>query len=343
MKEKNVKPYKPSKFVLDKKMSMLAYLATLVLATIARTVQLKTNMDFATGKYIDGSLAKNGTFWVLLLGFIVIFAIMIMGKSRDKAIKSCILINPMRLRADRVNQKMSPISGAAMFVIAVLTIYDIFSDLSMIVRHNSALSTPDEPVSAFAGISVLSWFVYICGIITILTLISTGSNIIKGEGISKGNCVFMSFFAIWKLLQIFDMISKDHLIGVSSEKIYIMFTAMTSAMFFLFTAKFFAGFEKKHTRFWMCVSGYAASIFACVSTIPRYIMFFTIPYMDREGMGTPNSSDVGIIFVTVAIIAVFWSTYVYRVMPKLNITGKRRWTGKAVRHKADKMQSIDEK
>lgn len=342
MKEKTVKPYKPSKFVLDKKFSMAAYLLTLVAATLARTVQLNTNMNFATGKYIDGSLAKNYTFWVLILGFILIFAIMIMGKSRDKAIKSCILINPMRLRADRVNQKMSPISGAIMFIMAALTAFDIFMDLSVIARRNSALSTKENPVFVFAGMSVLTWAVYICGIITILTFIATGSNVIKGEGITKGNCVFMSFFAIWKLLQIFDMISKDHLIGVSSEKIYIMFTAMTSSMFFLFTAKFFAGFEKKHTRFWMCVSGYAASIFACVSTVPRYIMFFTKVYTERDGMTAPNSSDVGIIFVTVAIIAVFWSTYVYRVMPKLNLNGKRRWTGMAVRHKMDKMQSIDE-
>lgn len=342
MKEKIVKPYKPSKFVLDKKFSIAAYLLTLVLATIARTVQLKTNMDFPTGKYIDDSLAKNGTFWVLLFGFILITAIMVVGKSRDKVIKSCILINPMRLRADRVNKKMSPKAGGVMFIMALLIVFDVFMDLSIIVRRNKEMSTKEDPVFAFAGMSALTWFVYICAIITVLTFIAMGSNIVKGEGISRGNCVFLSFFAVWKLLQIFDMIGREHLIGIYSEKIYAMFTAMTSAIFFLHAAKFFAGFEKKNTRFLMCISGYMASIFACVSTVPRYIMYFALPYTERTGMETPGTSDVGIIFATVALIAVFWGTYVYRVMPRLNLNGKRRWTGMAVRHKVDVMQSIDE-
>ena len=146
-------------------------------------------------------------------------------------------------------------------------------------------------------------------------------------------------FPIWKLMQIFAMINNGEIIGVYSEKIYIMFTAMTSSAFFIYAAKFFAGFEKKHTRFWMCIYGYTASIFAAVSTIPRYVIFFSKSYAERFGMSTPDTSDVGIIFVTVAVVAVFWSTYVYRVMPKLNLTGKRRWRGVTSTGKG--MSSID--
>lgn len=343
MKEKTVKAYKPSKVKLDKKASMAAYVLTLVAAVLARTVQLQTNMNFKTGKYIDSSLGKNYTLWALIIGFILIFAIMILGQSRDKAIKSCILINPMRLRADRLNKKISPKSGAVMFLMAGLIIFDIFMDLSVIAQRNKAISTKEEPVFAFAGVSVLSWFVYICAIIAVITLISTGANIIKGEGFSKGNCVFLSFFAIWKLLEIFEMIAEDHLIGVYSEKIYIMLTAMASGIFFLNAAKFFAGFEKKHTRFWLCISGYAASIFAAVSVIPRYIMYFTKIYSERDGLNSPALADVGIIFVTVAIVAVFWSTYVYRVMPKLNLGGRRRWNRSNATIKTEGMRSIDEK
>ena len=343
MKEKTVKAYKPSKVKLDKKASMAAYVLTLVAAVLARTAQLQTNMNFKTGKYIDSSPGKNYTLWVLIIGFALIFAVMIFGQSRDKAIKSCILINPMRLMADRLNKKISPKSGAVMFIMAGLIVFDVFMDLSVIVQKNKSISTKDEPVFAFAGISVLNWFIYACAIITVVTLISTGSNMVKGEGFSKGNCVFLSFFAIWKLLEIFGMIAKDHLIGVYSEKIYIMLTAMTSAIFFLNAAKFFAGFEKKHTRFWLCISGYAASIFAAVSVIPRYVMYFTKIYSERDGLNSPALADVGIIFVTVAVVAVFWSTYVYRVMPKLNLNGRRRWNRSNATIKTEGMRSIDEK
>lgn len=342
MKEKTVKAYKPSKVKLDKKASMAAYLLTLIAAVLARTAQLQSNMNFKTGKYIDNSLGKNYTLWVLIIGFALIFAVMIFGKSRDKAIKSCILINPMRLRADRLNKKMSPKAGAIMFIMAGLMVFDIFMELSVITQRNKELSTKENPVSAFAGISVLEWFIYICAIITIVTLISTGTNILKGEGFSKGNCVFLSFFAIWKLLEIFGMIADDHLIGAYSEKVYIMLTAMASGIFFLNAAKFFAGFEKKHTRFWLCISGYAASIFAAVSVVPRYVMYFTKIYSERDGLDSPALADVGIIFVTVAVVAVFWSTYVYRVMPKLNLNGRRRWNRSNATIKTEGMKSIDE-
>lgn len=324
MKEK--KPYKASKVILDKKISLVFYALTLILAVAARTVQLNTNMNFAMGEYVDKSLAKNGTFWVLLIGFALIFATMIFGKSRDKAIKSCILINPMRLRADRLNKKISPHTGATMFIMSLLIAYEIFADFSAVAKANLAISTEDDPVFIFAGIPIISWVLFIVKLITIITFISTGANIMKGEGISSGNCVFLMFFPIWKLIEIFMMFSENQLVGLYSEKILILFTGMSSSMFFLSAARFFGGWEKKHTRFWMVIFGYAASIFAAVSVVPRYVMYFAKSYADRDGMTPPAVSDIGIAVVTIAIVAVFWSTYVYRVMPKLNLTGKRRWT-----------------
>ena len=334
------KPYKASRVIIDKKLSIGAYALTVVAAVIARTVQLSTNMNFAAGEYINPSLAKNGTFWVLILGFALIFATMILGKSRDKAIKSCILINPMRLRADRLNKKLSPHSGAAMFIMALLIAFDMVMDLSKIAETNIDLSTEDNPVFIFAGIPAMDWVLYVIQIIVAITFISTGINIMRGDGISKGNCVFLMSFPIWKLVEIFAMFSENQLVGLYSEKVYILFTAMASSIFFLNVARFFGGWEKEHTRFWMCISGYAASIFAAVSVVPRYMMYFFKTYSEIEGMASPVVSDLGIAVVTIAIVAVFWSTYVYRVMPKLNLTGKRRWTRTSFTSKG--MSSIED-
>lgn len=334
------KPYKAKKVKLDKKFSMAAYGLTLIAAVAARTWQLRSNVNFATGKYIDPSPAKNYTMWVLIVGFILIAAVMFLGKSRDKAIKSCILINPMRLRSERLAKKLSPVAAAVMMLMAGLMAFDIVLHLTEVAGKNAEISTEDNPVFIFAGIPAMTWFVYACALITIITLISMGSNILKGDGITKGNCIFIMFFPIWKLLEIFSMFSENQLVGIYSEKVYIMLTAMTSSMFFIYAARLFAGFEKKNTRIWMCIYGYAASVFAAVSVLPRYISYFTLSYAEREGMSAPATSDVGIAVVTIAIVAVFWSTYVYRVMPKLNLTGKRRWTKTtiAVRN----MQSIED-
>lgn len=334
------KPYKAKKVKLDKKFSMAAYGLTLIAAVAARTWQLRSNVNFATGKYIDPSPAKNYTMWALIIGFILIAAVMFLGQSRDKAIKSCILINPMRLRAERLAKKLSPVAAAAMMLMAGFMAFDIIMDLTAAAEKNMEISTEENPVFIFAGIPVMTWIVYMCSFITIITLVSMGSNILKGDGITKGNCVFIMFFPIWKLLEIFSMFSENQLVGVYSEKVYIMLTAMASSMFFIYAARVFAGFEKKNTRIWMCIFGYAASIFAAVSIIPRYISYFILSYTEREGMAAPETSDIGIAVVTIAIVAVFWSTYVYRVMPKLNLTGKRRWTKTtlAVRN----MQSIED-
>lgn len=334
------KPYKAKKVRLDKKFSMAAYGLTLIAAVAARTLQLRSNVDFATGKYIDPSPAKNYTMWALIIGFVLIAAVMFFGQSRDKAIKSCILINPMRLKAERLAKKLSPVAAAAMMLMAGLMAFDIILELSEVAGKNAEISTEDNPVFAFAGIPVITWLVYACAVITVVTLISMGSNILKGDGVTRGNCVFIMFFPIWKLLEIFSMFSENQLVGIYSEKVYIMLTSMASSMFFIYAARLFAGFEKKNTRIWMCIFGYAASIFAAVSVLPRYIAYFMLSYTEREGMAAPATSDIGIAVVTIAVVAVFWSTYVYRVMPKLNLTGKRRWTKTTLAVK--NMQSIED-
>ncbi len=327
MSEKQVKPYKKNRVILDKKYSMLVYAVTLILAVICRTVQLKTNMNFQTGKYIDDNPLKNYTMIVLIIGFILLAAVMIFGESRDKVIKSCILINPMRLKADRLNKKVSPKAAAAMFVMAVLVAYDALSRIIAVASDNKAMSTEDDPVPLFQGISTISWISYGLMIILMFAFTFTGINILKGEGISQGNCFFLTLFPIWKLIHIFTVITEYQLIGPYSEKCYILFTDILSSMFFLYMVRFFCGFEKKNTRTLMIMFGYMASIVAAVSIIPRYVMFFIMDYSVREGMLNPELADIGIIFVTVTVVAVFWSTYVYRVMPKLNLTGKRRWAG----------------
>lgn len=341
MSKFNAKPYKQGRVILDKKFSVVTYLLTLVLAVIARTSQLYSNMDFMTGKYINHSPANGLTTAILVIGFALTLLVMIFGKSRDKAIKSCILLNPMRLKADRLNKKISVKAGATMLIMAFLIVFDVFLSLSGIINRNKELSTEENPISIFAGIRIVDWVMYACAIITIITFISIGSNIVKGEGITRGNCVFLSVFAIWKLLQIFSMITNGEIIGIYSEKIYILLTAMSSSMFFLYTARFFAGFEKKNTRYLVCMFGYISSILAAVSTVPRYIIYFIKSYDQRSGMATPSTSDVGIIFVTIAIVSVFWSTYVYRVMPRLSLGGKRRWLA-APLSTTSKMESIDE-
>ena len=53
MSEKRVTPYKKKRVFLDKKFSMVIYAVTRVLAVVLRTFQLKDNMNFQKGTYIN--------------------------------------------------------------------------------------------------------------------------------------------------------------------------------------------------------------------------------------------------------------------------------------------------
>lgn len=326
MKEKQVTPHKRSRFFLDKKMSMAVYVPVLVLAVICRTSQLFSNMDFNSGKYIDNSLMKNTTIGVLIIGFLLIGAVLIMGESRDKSVKSCILLNPMRLKVDRLNKKINPIVAAPFYVMAALMFFDMLAPIAKTISRNAELSTPQAPVFIFSGISALDMTLSAVMLVCIITMIVTGVNVIRGDGITQGNCFFLTLYPVYKLIHIFKLIETYQLIGPYSERAYIMIADICSAVFVLLLVRFFAGYEKKHTRILLIFMAYVTSVVCAVSTIPRFIMFFVLEYKERGRMLTPELTEIGMIILPVMVISVFWSAYVYRVMPKLSLTGMRRWT-----------------
>ncbi len=331
---------------IPKKASLAVYVPVLIAAVAARTFQLLNNMDFERGKYIDPS-QPNYTLMILTAGFLLMAFILIVGSARDKVIKSCILINPMRLRYDKLNRKIPTAAGYSALLMMILFIGEIFFDFFDLVNKNQKIAktlTPDEreDYSMLTGYSVGMLINHILMLFVILTFLSIGLNIIKGTGFSSANCAALSTYAAWQTWELFTLIGENPTLSQSSELIYILFSRMTAVLFFLTMARFFNGMERKTTRFWMCFWGYTSSILAAVSVIPRYVVLLIPDMTDiHTGMNIPDVSDVGIIFMTITVVAVFWSTYVYRVMPKLNI-GRRRW-GKAPMSKTyTQMENIDE-
>lgn len=337
------------KGIIPKKMSLVVYVIVLILAVAARTVQLYTNMNFNTNRYIDPSPLKNYTLMILIPGFALLAFVLLAGSARDKVVGSCILLNPWRLRYDRLKKKIPTGAGYSALLMGVLMLAQMIFEIASLVHKNTLYMetlTKDEAenYSKLTGYTggmavehVMIFFVF-------LTFLSIAVNIFKGEGFSPANCAALYTYAVWKTADIVMMISDNTLPTQSSELMYEMFSGMTAVIFFMNTARFFNGMEKKFTRFWMCFMGYVSSILAAVSVIPRYIMVL-IPqgFDERLEMNMPEISDIGIVFMTITLVAVFWSTYVYRVMPRLN-TGNRRWSKAPINNKAfQEMESLDEK
>ncbi len=331
---------------ITKKSSLIVYVIVLLLAVAARTVQLYSNMDFARGKYIDPSLGKNYPLIVIIPGFILLAVILLAGSAKDTVLGSCILINPMRLRYDKLNKKIPHAAGYTSLLMALLVFGQICFDFIDLVHENTeymkTLSADErEDYSKLTGYSLGMFFTHFVMLLVILTFVSIAVNIFKGDGFSHANCAALSTYALWKVIEIMQMLSENTALSTYSDLVYQLLSYMTAVVFFLNTARFFNGMEKKHTRFWMCFTGYVSSVLAAVSVIPRYILLLVqTNYDSRLEMKIPEISDVGIVFMTITIVAVFWSTYVYRVMPKLNL-GKRRWSKAPISKEYQKMETIE--
>lgn len=335
------------KGLFSKKVSMFFYVIVLILAVGARTNQLFYNMDFTTGRYIDPDITKNYTFMAVAGGLAFLLLVLLVGSSRDKVVDSAILINPMRLRYDRLNKKIPASAGYSAVLMGILIGAQIYFDFWNIIRENEDIMQWMPPEDA-ANYSKLTGYTPGMGVthfimlIVVLTFFSIASNIFKGEGLSNWNCASLAFYSIWQTIQVYSMVFSETSMSLSSETVYILLSRMTAAVFFLLTARLFNGMEKKSTRILMCFTGYAASILAAVSVIPRYVMLLIpVGFDERLDMAIPDAADVGIIFMTITIVVVFWSSYSYRDMPRLS-TGKQRWTRAPMSKKYLEMEALDE-
>ena len=300
---------------LDRRKSFWVFLAAAVIGTLMRTYQLYADMDHTTGYYTKGSLFLNVTSIVLIAAFILIMLIVFLGSSRDRVIESCILLNPMRMKYHKLTKKLSSMVAVGALIMSALTMCEFGVDVYSAVA---------EKTFGTMGIIIMALM-----FIAAITLISVAAGVLNGTGISKGHCFFLASIPVWKTCEVLQMAMTDVTVSNYSLKIYDMFTDMAAAIFFLAVIRFFLGFEKKHTRCNLIIWGYITAVLAVVSTIPRYAMFYLLPFDGRTFLIQPNISDLGLIFFPPALIQVFWTAFEYKVMPKLNPFGRRRWVSRS--------------
>ena len=125
------------KGIIPKKMSLVVYVIVLILAVAARTVQLYTNMNFNTNRYIDPSPLKNYTLMILIPGFALLAFVLLAGSARDKVVGSCILLNPWRLRYDRLKKKIPTGAGYSALLMGVLMLAQMIFEIASLVHKNT--------------------------------------------------------------------------------------------------------------------------------------------------------------------------------------------------------------
>lgn len=319
-------------FEIPKKVCVVLYAVTIILAVVARVYQLLTNVNYNTGRYLDDSIIKNTPLIIIVCGTILCFVALLFGDAHDKVIDDCILINPWRLRYDRLNKKMPMGVAYCSLIMCLLLIAEVIINFGQKIsygieeRDKIVDEVERKKYNIFSTITTWDVIEVVIIILVFLLFLTMAMNIIKKEGISRANCAAMSIFAAWKVCSIFMMFSENNVVSVSTFNVYDLMTAMLSTLFFVKVSRIFMGMEKKHSRYALVMLGYLTSVVAAVGTLPRYILLLvTLGYDSRLGMQLPNVSDVGLILVPAAIVSVFWTAYSYREVSK-GTEEVKRWT-----------------
>ncbi len=338
---------------LKKSASMFVYVVTIVLAVAARLYQLYNNFNFDTGKYINKGFYTNYPLFVMAIGLGLIAFVLITGNARDKVIESVVLVNPWRLRYDRLAKKLPDGAGYASIFMAAITFAGIVAELFTIITTNQKekaelvatgvlTEVQAKDYNLLQGYTAGTFFSHFMIILVTLTFISLGVNIFKEIGITHANCAALSTYAIWQLIHLFRMLIGNSMVALNTNRLYEMVSRMLAVLFFMAVARVFNGMEKRNSRFWMCFLGYASSITAAVSVLPRYLLYlFPDPDGKRAGLELPDITDVGIIFMGITFVAVFWTCYVYKEQPA-STEGNRRWNKAPLTGKYEEMKDIED-
>jgi hypothetical protein len=335
MKDKRVLKMAKNKklrFVLDRKLSIPIFILTLLAATALRVYQLQTNVDIASGLYINRDIMQNYPLIAIIIGLFLIALILIFGKSEDKVTGTAMMYNPMGLPAPALAKNYRGGSGAAMLVCGGTLVFEIFMRISIVARANAIINADiydiDLKVPALQGLTATDWVDFVLLAFAAITLFTVAANMFKGEGISKLNCFFLLSVPVMKTLEIFTIFfetqEETKIINLLSERMYIVFADIILVFFFLSMIRVFASMEEKFSRLMMIFWGYAAVITISVSVIPRFIMYMLLPYDQIGVINLPDVADIGLAIAVVAIIMGCFTDFSYKEMERMTYKEGRR-------------------
>jgi hypothetical protein len=329
-------------FSLDRKLTLPIFFITVIAATFLRVKQILENTDINTGIYINRDIRVDYPVMVIAGGLFLILLILIFGSSKDKMAGAAMMYNPMHLPVAKLNKNFKIASGTAILITAGTVLFQIFMDISLIVRRNQlvndGIADEDLHISLLTGMGVSDIMSYIFMLIGGITFITIGANMIKNDGISKLNCFFLLFVVFWKVFLIFNVFftaqEETRIINLYSDKLYIIFSGIATIMMLLSVIRVFGGLEEKRTRMALIFWGYATAIITAVSAIPRLICLMYLPFDGVGVLTMPDVADFGVLLMAIVFIMPFFTGYSYREMSKMTYREGRRdhWISEIAGH-----------
>jgi hypothetical protein len=149
---------------------------------------------------------------------------------------------------------------------------------------------------------------------------------------------------VWKIVQCFEVVyemqKEARILILYSEKLYIIIANMCIAMFIFRLVRVFADMPDNNARLKLIMWGYITAIVTFVSSVPRFIVMFVVPFNLRASVNLPELSEIGFAAFAICVIPAFFSNFSYREMPKISYTLRNAQV--ALREVPDDKQQMEE-
>ena len=235
---------------IDKKSSIFVFAITLVTAVVLRCFQWTIAIDTKTGFFIGNDVIITALTGVIILGALLISIAVLFGKSETKEGKVTAFC------ADR----SQVVKRTSITFASVLTICGLFILWDLVIGFSQI---------AFAGIlkifllalQVLSAVVLL--IAAFLQYANKPYNALMGYGF-----LIPTMWIAFRAAQLF---KNSTVIVNNSQDLLKLLYLLSAILFFVYTARFYAGLEKRFTRQTIVITGMLTAILSFTTVIPAYI------------------------------------------------------------------------
>lgn len=305
---------------ISKRAAFLMAMLFMIAAAAGRLGQYMTDIDPKTGMFASSYDFMSVYRAVMLGGCAIIALLVVLGRESDKVIKTCILINPYRLRSSKLAARHPKRTGIVSMLMGIAVLAEcVFNAKDIIKEYYSDGEFHLDGVGRYRLVMMAVLF------ITAFIFFSVSNAVLSDKPISRFQAGMMCIPAIYKCMEALLLFASDTILDMISENILLAVLYASSAAFYLSFARIFLGYEKRSTRMIYMMTGYLSAVMAAASVIPRLVMYFIAGYSQADFIIRPQPTDFVMLLLPFAFLDVFWGTYEYVSMPKVSTSG-RKWT-----------------
>ena len=241
---------------IDKRASLIFFAVTLIAAVFTRCVQWCTVIDSQTGFFAGSSFAKNLLTIVIIVGAAIFSLIVLFGGTTN--------VQEGKVSAFTADRELL-IKRTSVIFASISAICGMFIIWELFVNFDAGMF--DGKIKTWLFDAVAKALQALSGVVFIVTAYCQYTN--KPISTKLGYSYLIP--TMWVAIRAANLFKNTAALTSNSQNMLKMMYLLSAILFFVYTARFFAGFEKKQTRKIILITAMLTSVFGFTTIIPAYI------------------------------------------------------------------------